>query len=69
MAARMTPSRVPPKDTLSAISATCPATATCRFGPAGRLGRVDELLGQFRREVLGQPVEGDGGERRSCRRR
>ncbi len=33
MPARMMPSPVPPKETRSAASATCPATATCRFGP------------------------------------
>ena len=32
-AARMIPSPVPPKDTRSAASATCPATATWREGP------------------------------------
>ena len=32
--ARRMPSPVPPKDTRFAASATCPATATCRFGPA-----------------------------------
>ena len=31
--ARMMPRPVPPNDCLSADSATCPATATCRWGP------------------------------------
>ena len=34
MPARITPSPVPPNDCLSAASATCPATATCRSGPS-----------------------------------